>query len=172
MQLTAVGCLPTRRDKLGEIQRCRQTFDRAFDSVVARPEIARVIIAGRWTFASVPDISATLDWLAQRGVKTILIGPSVIYDIPLPRLLVNQVRNAADDPGRHQDVTLAALDQQMAALARQKGAGYFSLIDAVCDQGHCRTMADESIPMVFDREHFTAKGSEFIAWRMRLAGVL
>ncbi len=172
MQLTAVGCLPTRDAKLGETQRCRKAFDHAFESVVTGPEISRVIIAGRWTAASLPDIAATLEFLAQRGVKTLLVGPSIIYDIPLPRLLVNQARDAADDPASHQDVTLQALDAQMAALARQNGAGYFSLIDAVCEQGQCRTMADASVPMVFDREHFTDRGSAFIASRMHIAGVL
>jgi peptidoglycan/LPS O-acetylase OafA/YrhL len=171
LQLTAVGCLPTRTAKLGETQRCRDAFDIAFNSVVTRPEIKLVIIAGRWTFASLHDIDDTLAWLHQRNIPTLLVGPSVIYDIPLPRLLVNQLRLPTNSPDTHQDRSLVELDRQMAALAQTEGARYFSLINGVCNHDHCQSII-QGVPMVFDREHFTDRGSEFIAQQMDNAGVL
>ena len=111
-------------------------------------------------------MAATLDWARAHGIKALLVGPIVVYDDMLPRLLVLSIRD--NDPGlvdRHR-ADLAALDEAMRQLAAKKGADYISLVQAICGQGSCATLAAPDIPLQFDIAHLTPEGSIWLARRL------
>lgn len=167
MQITAAGCLPTITAKFNESERCREVFNKAFKLLASDPHISKVLIAGRWTSESLAGIESTLDWAAQHHISVILIGPTVIYDSPLPRLLVRALKR--DEPGypdTHWDTSLMKLDQQMSQMASQKGVTYISLINTLCEKDKCLTLDDQEHPLISDREHFTARGSHLVAQRI------
>lgn len=168
MQMTAAGCLPTITPKFNESARCRAVFNKAFQLLAGDTHVNKALIVGRWTTDSLPGVAATLDWARQHHVAVILMGPAVIYDSPLPRLLVTALKRGEPDyPDHHWDVSLRGLDAQMAQLAAQKGVPYISLINTLCDRNSCLTLDDQNKPMVFDREHVTERGSMLVAQRIQ-----
>ncbi|HEY2110891.1 MAG TPA: SGNH hydrolase domain-containing protein, partial [Dongiaceae bacterium] len=108
-----------------------------FEDFLLHHKIDRLILAAAWSLYDLAPLAATLDWARAHGVKTVLVGPIVVYDDMLPRLLVLAIRD--NDPGlvdRHRS-DLAALDEAMRQLAAKKGAAYISLVRAICGQGSC-----------------------------------
>lgn len=167
MQLTGVGCLPVLITKSGESSRCRELFDNAFKWLETERRIDTVVIAGRWTENSLPAVENLIEWSATHQVKVLLIGPSVIYRAPLPRLLAESVqRENPSLPDQRWDLSLADLDKRMAELARSRNTPYFSLIDAMCMQQQCTTLTPTGNPVVFDQEHFTDEGSVLVAQQL------
>jgi len=167
MQVTAAGCLPTITPKFNESIRCREVFTKLFDSLKNDHRIAKVIIAARWTDESLPRVEATLDWATQNKVQVVLLGPIAIFDSPLPRLLVSALKhNDPSYPDKHWDTSLVQLDRRMAQLAQQKGVEYVSMINLLCAGNECMTLDDQHHPLIFDREHYTERGSYIVAKRL------
>jgi len=168
MQVTAAGCLPTITPKFNESIRCREVFSRLFESLNQDSQITRLIITGRWTDESLTGVAATLDWARQRNIAVVLLGPIAIYDSPLPRLLVTGLkRNQPDYADQHWDMNLVQLDQRMAQMAREKDTQYVSMINLLCEENKCLTLDDQHHPLIFDREHYTERGSIEVAQRLK-----
>jgi hypothetical protein len=168
MQITAAGCLPTITPKFNESIRCREVFSKLFASLTEDKRATRLIITGRWTEESLPGVAATLDWAKQNKIVVTLLGPIAIYDSPLPRLLVTGLkRNQQGYADQHWDMSLVQLDQRMAQLAHEKGTEYVSMINLLCEGNKCLTLDDQQHPLIFDREHYTERGSYVVAQRMR-----
>jgi len=166
MQITAAGCLPTVTPKFNEIQRCREVFDKAFRMLANDRHVDELIVTARWTQESLPGIAATLDWSKQHHVNVTLLGPIAIYDSPLPRLLVTALKRNDDHyPDQHWDLSLIDLDKRMSQLANEAGVKYISMIQLLCDGNQCLTLDDQHNPLIFDREHFTERGSYVVAQR-------
>jgi hypothetical protein len=143
-----------------------------FGDFLVRHQVDKLVMAAAWSGKDLPAVAATLDWAAARRIPVILIGPIILYEESLPRLLAFSVRN--DDPGmvdRHR-LYLTALDEQLRALARQKGAEYISLHQALCPEGACAVLAAPDIPLQFDIGHLTQEGSVFVAERIKALGGL
>jgi len=168
LQVTAAHCLPTITPKFNESLRCRELFNKTFQSLVGDAKINKVMLAGRWTNESLPAVSETLNWAKQNKVSIVLIGPGVIYDSPLPRLLVTALKRSSPDyPNQHWDTSLIDLDTRMAQLASANGVAYISLLNLVCEDQNCRMFDDQDHPLIFDREHFTERGSFLVAEQIK-----
>jgi hypothetical protein len=105
---------------------------RVFADFLIHNKIDKLILASAWSEEDLAALSETLDWAKAHGIRTIVIGPIVLYDEMLPRLLFLSMRDG--DPGlvgRHR-LKLVALDEKLRALAAAKGAGYVSLLEILC----------------------------------------
>ena len=69
-------------------------------------------------------------------------------------------------PQRHLDPGMNALDAAMSALAAAHGASYVSMIALMCPNGTCTLAGDDSLPLIFDREHLTVDGSKRLAQQL------
>lgn len=173
MQATVSDCLPTIEHGLGESPRCNSIINGVFTEFLNGNHVDRVLLAARWKAGSVDAVGHTLEWLRQRSIPVTLIGPTTFYDLPLPQLLISAAR--AHDPGlpdRHWDQSLRALDDRMSRLASAAAADYISPLQLMCSQNACANADHDGMPLVSDREHFTADGSVFIARRIKAAGLV
>jgi hypothetical protein len=71
----------------------------------------------------------------------------------------------------HWDQSEHELDDRMAALAQQSGAQYVSMLKLLCPGNVCRTLDNDGMPLLSDREHFTADGSILVARKLQSAGL-
>lgn len=173
LQATAADCFPVTRHRLGEAAHCVHAMDRIIQAFVPTHPIDRVLLAARWKSDYGPEIAATLDWFRSQHVPVTLIGPTVVYDSPLPRLLLtaDQTRDAGL-PNAHWDRSLLEQDKQLAGIASEHGAGYISMIDLFCPGSRCTTTDPKGMPLIDDREHFTLEGSKVVAQRLKAQALL
>jgi len=139
-----------------------------FDDYLVREKVDKVMLAAAWEEEDVPKLAATLDYLRDRGIATVVFGPIVQYDYALPRLLVDAIRY--DDPeltDRERTAGVASLDRQIRALVAAKGIPYISTYQAMCGTGSCVKFATGNIPYQFDVGHLTAEGSIALAEKLR-----
>jgi hypothetical protein len=123
--------------------------------------VDNVLLIAKWTAASLENVAATLDWMKQQGVRVTLVGPTLVYDSPVPRLVIAAMR-ASDPmlPHRHVVSDDIVLDEQMAELAKAHGVEYVSLIKL-------EQASTAQYPQIFDREHFNTRGSLKIISQLR-----
>ena len=101
-----------------------------------------------------------------------LIGPTVVYDSALPRLLLTA--DGTKDPGlldQHWDHTLMLFDDQLSRLAAEHGATYVSMLRLLCSGYSCSNADGKGLPLLYDTEHFTAEGSKLVGRKLRARGV-
>ncbi len=167
LQATASGCLPMLEGKFNDKARCRQIVDSIYGGYLANNRIDRLLLAGRWEIGSLPRLKATLDWAAVQGIPVTLIGPVVEYDAPLPMLLARASMNGASGSvDAHLVKSRQDLDRKMAHFAAEENVRYVSHFDLLCHGQHCRHFDANGNPIVFDRTHLTADGSDIFAEEM------
>lgn len=163
-QATSSGCMPFVDRPSWAAPRCESMMQFLFDSHLPTRAGGWVILAGRWREHDAADVGKTIGWLRRHGLKVILVGPTVTYDLPLPRLVALAVHRG--DPGlvdRFRDKDVARLDRAFGRVAALHGALYMSPYRALCRQGRCRTQDDGGQPLQFDYGHLTAAGSLVVA---------
>jgi peptidoglycan/LPS O-acetylase OafA/YrhL len=168
LQATAADCFPVTQHRLGEASHCSHAIDDILHEFLAAHKVDMVLLSARWKADYIPEITATLDWFGRRHISVTLIGPTIVYDSPLPRLLLTGDRT--HDMGltdAHWDHTLIDFDRKLAKVAAEHGAGYISMIDLVCPEGSCPTTDAEGNPLISDREHFTLEGAKIVAHQMQ-----
>jgi len=156
VQATAAGCLPLLHG--GGLPGCRSVMDHAFADInFAR--VGTVLLSGRWLRGDEAALQETIRFLRHRGVRVVVVGPSVEYDIDLPTLVVRAALAGKPElPVRFQLSDRAALDREMAPMVRESGALYFSEIAFECPAGRCRLMVEKA-PVHFDHSHLTPEAA-------------
>jgi len=167
MQATAADCFPTITHSFVESSKCSQIMDGVFENFLTHNRIDEVLLSARWKPDSVEKLPATLRWLVQHNIHVTLIGPSAVYDSPIPRLLVTALRASDPElPQRHRDESIRALDAKMRQMAKAEGVDYISMIDLFCSGSSCVVADASGSPLLYDEEHFTTGGSVFVARRL------
>jgi peptidoglycan/LPS O-acetylase OafA/YrhL len=170
MQATASGCKPTL-DAEGA-SRCTEMMQYIYGTFLPAHPPNLLVISARWDPGDLPALGRTLAWTRDHHIKTVLFGPIVEYDAPLPRILALALEQ--NDPGtiaRHR-TDERALDAQMAALAKREGVPFVSLYDELCPDGQCVVYAAPGVPLQFDYGHLTQQGSMLLAQRLAKAAPL
>jgi peptidoglycan/LPS O-acetylase OafA/YrhL len=165
LQATASDCLPTIIHRIGERITCSQVLDDVMRNFLTRQHVDNVFLIARWKNTSLENVAATLDYMKANHIPVTLVGPTALYDAPIPRLVISAMR--ASDPsllGRHMDPSMADLDGQMRKLAADHGVPYISLLQLQCTSAPC---PDGPWPELSDQEHFNALGAEIIARKIR-----
>jgi len=172
LQATSTGCKPVLSGR-GE-KTCVDLVDRTFGAFLqsTRPDI--IILSARWIESDVSDVARTLKALAGKAGQVVVVGPTVEYAMPLPRLLA-QV-SGGRDPSLLVDARLAdqrRTDRDLGAAVRAAGGTYVSAYRLLCpsDASPCQTTVD-GIPVQWDYGHLTAEGSRLLARALKASGVL
>ncbi len=164
---SASDCFPTLTHELGESRQCSALLDDVIKNFLPAHPVDNVLIAARWKDGTLNNLAGTIDWMKEHGIRVTLIGPSVLYDSPLPHLMVSALRRSDPHlPQRHVDDSMRALDAKLSLLARSREISYVSLIKLMCSGEQCRYQDDADLPMILDREHFTANGSKIVAQKL------
>jgi peptidoglycan/LPS O-acetylase OafA/YrhL len=170
LQASASGCFPTLSHSPTESQKCVAVMDGVLKGFLPTAHVDNVLLAARWKPSMFDDLERTLTWLKDNNIRVTLIGPTVRYDSPVPRLVIDAMR--ASDPARiwrHRDESINALDATMRSMALAHGVEYISLIRLECSQFPCPDNLGNPWPEMFDDEHFNEQGSTIIARQVRRA---
>jgi len=118
--------------------------------------------------------------MKQKGLEVILFGPTIEFDVPLPRLLALSLRDRkpAMVDARF-DITPVQIDEKLAEVARNKWKiSYISVFENLCASkvkmeddsqtiSGCPIYAARNVPLLFDTDHFTREGSILFARTMK-----
>ena len=171
LQANASDCFPTLEHAFGEAPRCAKLLDDIMRDFLLHHPVDNVLLAARWKRGQLNNIGATIDWMTVHNMRVTLVGPSALYDVPLPRLMVSALRNSDTTlPQRHFDRSMVTLDAELAELAEAHGAAYISMLKLMCSGPSCTIQNDQGLPLIFDREHFTTDGSMVFARKLQARG--
>ncbi len=166
LQATSSDCFPTLTHGIGEWSKCTAVLDDVMNGFLLRQPVDKVFLMARWKFDLLDRVGETLDWMTQHRVPVTLVGPTPVFESPLPRLLVSSLRQSDPElPYRHLDESLRDLDAAMSAMAKAHGVAYLSMIEVMCPQRRCTLFDSQGQPLIFDREHLTIGGSKTVAER-------
>ena len=162
LQATHTGCRPLLAGGVKE-SACQQFARDMLTVWLPKHPVDVVVLAGRWVGADLAQLPATIQAARRYAKQVVVVGPIQQYAAALPRFLVK-------DNDQHTGLLQRGLvrqpfdlDPAMRRLSTAEGAEYFSLIDALCPQGLCRTLAAPEVPMQFDYGHLTKDGSVVVA---------
>jgi peptidoglycan/LPS O-acetylase OafA/YrhL len=165
LQATLAACPPTR----GQYRRspCSQMRRYIYEDFLPNNQLDGIILTQRWT--SVQDLDRlqpALEWLQQRKVPVIVVGPVPEYTAPLPFLLAEQIRWENPQLADGARVTsLGELDREIAKQLKDRpGIAYVSAWHAICPEDFCREYADDQrkVPLQADLDHLTNAGSTYL----------
>jgi hypothetical protein len=159
LQATATGCKPLLRDANGATT-CSQMARFIYYSYLSQNKVDLLIISARWGTEDLDGIARTLEWLSNRNIPTILIGPTPEFDLRLPRLLAqtSDLRNFGTVQS-HVLPEVAQFDRNIGEVVDNRaGVRYFSAFKALCPKGICDVLAGD-VPVYYDTGHLTKPGS-------------
>ncbi len=172
LQATAAGCRPAFTLPFGASATCGRLMTYALKDYLTRHPVDKLLISGHWIDLDLPGLDGLLQWAKDRGIPVVLFGPSVEYDLALPRLLAESVEKEDPQlPARHL-LDRTALDGRLAAMAAKYGDAYVSWYKLLCPDDRCVTLAPDGTPLEFDADHFTRPGAVFAAQRLLQTGLL
>jgi lysophospholipase L1-like esterase len=141
-----------------------------FSDYLLKHKPDRLVLSAEWLQADLPQLAQVLDWAKAHDIRVILMGPIMRYDDRLPRLLAFAIEEKNPRlPDAHR-LDYRTLDESLRQLAHEKGATYVSLLDLMCKEGACETLASPEMPLQFDDGHLTKAGSVLVAERLRARG--
>lgn len=166
MQATASGCKPVVHTS-GD-GRCTQLIQYMYSQFIPTHHVDKLLLAARWQEVDLPQVTETIAWAKSRGIKVVLFGPIVQYDMALPRLLVHSiVENDPSFPYHHRLSYYTRLDREMKAYASSKwNVEYVSYFDTLCQRDSCVEYAQNGVPLQSDTSHLTKEGSVLVAEKL------
>jgi hypothetical protein len=175
MQATVAGCKPLLNppsEFSGKVsETCRRIMQFVFRDFLRRNRLDGVIISARWTESNVAGLTETVRYLSAYEPNVFVIGPSVEYSQPLPRILA--MSKLHRDPMLAKEdrvIALFALDDQMRSALTNVDAKYISMIRTLCRKNDCETVTDKGVPLQFDYGHLTADGARQVAEVWKASG--
>ncbi len=126
-----------------------------------------VILMGHWRVEHEDALKATLDILRSRGSEVLVIGPTLRFDRPLYQVIASykRVREALIGASGHIEAGLFELDATLRAIAKDRGAGYFSVLDRLCpkeSRESCTTIIGGEVMVTSDTSHLLPSAAEYV----------
>jgi len=154
IQATAPSCRTTV-DPVGT-SACQANANLVLGPLTDTGKVESVVLSGRWVEADLPKLVKTIALLKRKGVRVLLVGPSVEYDGDYPEVLARSMINK--DPSmiadaRHEQ--RKELSDRMSKLAAAAGVAFVSPYDIQCPEGVCETVDATGAPTHFDCCHVT-----------------
>lgn len=165
-QANAAGCQPVLRPE--GASRCVTLLNYIYSTVVPSRQFDAIILAARWRDGDIAGIRETAAFLAENTPKVFVLGPTVEYVLPLPRLLAT--RPEIDGRFILYDEIMQR-DRAMRA-AVQGTAAFLSVFDAICSNGKCVNVTAGGVPLSYDYGHFTQQGAALVVDHLAARGLL
>jgi hypothetical protein len=138
-----------------------------------------VLLAASWRKGALDEAGSTVEWLQAHGIPVVLFGPTNLYQIGLPSLLVN-MQNDPAKIGFAWDESTVDVDRSLAGLAAtQWHIRYISPFEDLCTPEAirangmpapavhgCPLFAAPGVPLLFDTRHLTPQASDIYVHRM------
>ena len=129
----------------------------------------KIFISGFWSKEDIIKIGRLITILRQNGISNIyLVGPSVRWHDPLPKILLKKYSLSKKIPKYLYDKNHKNnfdLDKNFNNFAKKTSINYLSIIKILCNENYkCLTKVGEKADSIltWDENHFTEKGSKFV----------
>ncbi len=160
VQITASGCYPSPDN--GNKNGCQKLFNFLYGDYLKKNNVDYVILASYW-------ISYGKDNLESRIMSTLtplLSNTKNVFVVSEMKTFPEQFYKIAmsykpDDLCRFQRKDSRGFSDLIGSYIRESGARYVDVYDFEEDSGRCGLIKD-GIPMYFDKNHLTPKGSEMV----------
>ncbi|SEG71243.1 Peptidoglycan/LPS O-acetylase OafA/YrhL, contains acyltransferase and SGNH-hydrolase domains [Methylobacterium sp. 190mf] len=164
MLAAAGSCVPSLRE-LGD-EKCNSLMNFIFKEYIPRMKLDGVLLSARWNSSDIKNLRELAEYLSRYIKLIIVIGPTVEYDGPLPRLLANSIsRIGGIDVDAHRVVQKEQVDLELKSGLSDLPVKYVSVHDIICNR-ICTTVLANDIPLQFDYGHFTKEGSVYFATQL------
>jgi peptidoglycan/LPS O-acetylase OafA/YrhL len=155
---------------------CGKLMEYIYGDFLVHHSVSGLIVEARWKDRDLSELAKLAMWCQSRKIPLIVMGPSEEYDDVLPSLLARSIRDHDPTiPSQHRISQIEALDETMEkeAVAKWK-VPYVSLIQEACVSGKCREYVDnaQTIPMIFDHDHYTDEGANWLVGKLVAEGKL
>jgi len=120
-------------------------------------KIGGLVLFARWTDSDIGPLAEFIEWAADYGLKIYVVGPSPEWFTGAPQLLAYGDVLGIDLGKRMIKKERFDLDQSF--KKRLKGLSYFSVMDALCEDGFC-PLVKENKSLYFDKVHMTEVGAD------------
>jgi peptidoglycan/LPS O-acetylase OafA/YrhL len=176
LQATLSSCFPTLRKPSNSATACDRVTALMGD-FLRSAKLDTVMISADWLEAirtvgfdaTIADIQQTVAFLRTRGIKVVLVGPTLEFRSPLAAILARAAVRGTSLPPLH-DLLLPNLfetDARMKlSLPSGDGFTYVSMLDLTCPDQKCPLTLAGDVPIVWDHAHLTAEGSDYVAARI------
>ena len=163
-------CRPTvfNFNKIGKEDECQKINKLIFNKITElKPD--KIFLAGFWNKDDLINLEKIIKKLKDNGVSKIyLVGPTVRWHDPLPKILLREYRISRKIPKYLYDENHPKnfkLDQIFNDFADLNSINYMSLIKILCKKNNkCLTKVGEDANSItnWDENHFTEKASKYI----------
>jgi hypothetical protein len=169
IQATATGCMPVVGDGSAR-STCEEMNRFVFGQYLKQHHVDLLIISARWTPEAIGPLLRTLKYVQALGIKVAVVGPTMEFDVRLPRLLA---LDGGPDPEvqRHVLQKYATLNREMRRVIAPEGALFIDVYSLLCPQTTCTLMVGRD-PIFTDTGHLSSAGSDYLATRLRESGAL
>jgi peptidoglycan/LPS O-acetylase OafA/YrhL len=179
-QATTAACKPFLTQPDGIENYCVSMWKYIYGDYLLHHHVDAVMMSGHWNDYDFPELERTTAWLTKKGIQVILFGPTVEFDVPLPRLLAFSLRD--HKPGMIDSHFLSKTlqtDRRLQEVARNRWkVRYISAFEDLCTPKltakiglqtavGCPVYAARGVPLLFDADHLTPEASILYARTMR-----
>ncbi len=175
LMLTAeAGCMPTFVPRSDDPERCKY-FAALMRSYFSSHTPDVVILSSHWLYFTresrygplTDDLKNTIAVLTSKGVRVVVLGPSIQFKAALTDLLIRAL-SRGDRALNPQSLTVKGLfsgDRRLRDVLPKETSKfrYLSVLDTLCPERKCPLTVDGDAPLVWDYGHLTIEGSKFVA---------
>jgi hypothetical protein len=153
---------------------CLNLMNFVTETLLKSGSLETLILAARWKFSEIEEISSNLEKINGYVKRVIFIGPIVEYRQSLPRLLAFNSLDDQEGVKKWSKIEeKRALDAAMkVAIMNIENVKYVSIIDAMCDGAQCMHFSKDGRPIQTDYGHLSWAGAVDVVRRFRTMGYL
>ncbi|MEQ1944087.1 acyltransferase family protein [Mesorhizobium sp. VNQ89] len=166
-QASASGCHPLVPAKGAE--RCTRLMKIAFDQYLDGFEV--IVISARRSIKDRETIGASVAALAKHA-PVVVLGPSIEYEAPLPALLARSSITGVDLVSENERLRFVAnKSRNLEEALEGTSARFYDVLEYTCPKKVCRRTVFPGVPLMYDDNHFTSEGADFVVRQLRSDGL-
>jgi peptidoglycan/LPS O-acetylase OafA/YrhL len=175
IQKTGVGCNLQRYAANGNPQPCAWVMNSALAIALSPTEkLDAVVLGNLWNLGYI-SAEPLIDKLLARGLKVVVIGPSVGFTVP-PHQLIEKCPSSSKDGLTIEELTHCVqehanvyreINTALKQYAQKKGIPYVDVHELACNDSECPVLDEDGQYMFTDVWHRSLPGDVWIARRVR-----
>jgi len=173
-QLTIAGCgglIPNRHREEGNtdpvIKFCNDANAFALEQVLKiHPQF--VVIHKSWQMEMLPEFKKTIQFLQEKNLRVIVIGPTPVWTEDLPRIIYKYWKTHHELPPTYFDQSLnpdvMQIENALKKIAEQYRITYYSAYQRLCSTEGCLVMIPQTDHALttMDEDHITPAAGRYI----------